>query len=237
LEVYYVRRVEKAGVFQPMPGNFSEGRKDAKEAKRRSALVRKLALLAAGLSFFTVTTASYAADHSLAASAVGGLKLSSQPFQNETADPGRSSDSSPGQGSPLAAPTIASSAAPTIALADEPEPAKIQVELWDKPSGGMGITLSTSEVKAGEVEFDVTNTSHDLRHEFLITHREIAPPYDDTSGQVVERKLAGLVGVEDLEPGQQTTMLLHLTPGQYTAFCNEPGHYKAGMVHTFEVKF
>jgi uncharacterized cupredoxin-like copper-binding protein len=31
-------------------------------------------------------------------------------------------------------------------------------------------------------------------------------------------------------------MLLHLTAGNYIAFCNEPGHYKAGMVKTFKVK-
>jgi uncharacterized cupredoxin-like copper-binding protein len=135
-----------------------------------------------------------------------------------------------------AALTIASGAALTVALADEPGPAKVQIELWDKPSGDMGITLSTRQVKAGEVEFEVKNTSADLPHEFLIIHAESAPPYDDNAGQVVEKKLPGLVGVEDLGPGQETTMLLHLTPGKYTAFCNEPGHYKAGMVKTFEVK-
>jgi len=136
-----------------------------------------------------------------------------------------------------AALTVAFGAPLTIARADqEPGPAKVQIELWDKPSGQMGITLSTSQVKAGEVEFDVKNTSQDLPHEFLIMHSEKAPPYDADASQVVEKKLPGLVGVEDLEPGQETTMLLHLTPGKYTAFCNEPGHYKAGMVKTFEVK-
>jgi uncharacterized cupredoxin-like copper-binding protein len=128
-------------------------------------------------------------------------------------------------------------AAPLMTLADEePGPAKVEIKLWDKPSGDMGITLSNGEVKAGEVEFDVKNMSKDLPHEFLIMHAGKAPPYDDNSGQVVESKVPGLVGVEDLEPGQQTTMLLHLPPGRYTAFCNEPGHYKAGMVKTFEVK-
>ena len=64
--------------------------------------MRKLALpTIAGLSLLTVTTAGYAADHSLTALAAGGLKTTSQPFQNGTTNPGRSSDSVPGQGSPL----------------------------------------------------------------------------------------------------------------------------------------
>jgi uncharacterized cupredoxin-like copper-binding protein len=100
----------------------------------------------------------------------------------------------------------------------------------------MGITLSTSQVKAGEVEFDVKNTSKDMLHEFLIMHAESAPPYDGTTDQVVETKLPGLAGAEDMEPGQETTMLLHLPPGDDIAFCNEPGHYKAGMARNFKAK-
>jgi uncharacterized cupredoxin-like copper-binding protein len=133
--------------------------------------------------------------------------------------------------------TISSGATHTIGrAAEQTEPAKVQIQLWDKPSGDMGITLSTSQVEPGEVEFAVKNTSQNLPHEFLIMHAGSAPTYDDTTGQVVEDKLPDLVGVEDLPPGQETTMLLHLTPGKYLAFCNEPGHYKAGMVKTFEVK-
>jgi hypothetical protein len=49
-----------------------------------------------------MTTAGYAADHTLTAEAAGGLNSSSsQPFQNGTTNPGRSADSVPGQGSPL----------------------------------------------------------------------------------------------------------------------------------------
>jgi uncharacterized cupredoxin-like copper-binding protein len=89
------------------------------------------------------------------------------------------------------------------ALADEPGPVRVQIKLWDKPNGQMGITLSSSQVKAGEVEFDVKNTSKDLPHQFLIMHAESAPPYDASAGQVVERKLHGLMGVEDLEPARR----------------------------------
>jgi hypothetical protein len=63
--------------------------------------MRKLTLLAAGLPLFMMTTAGYAADHTLTAQATGGLTSSSQPFQNGTTNPGRSADSVPGQGSPL----------------------------------------------------------------------------------------------------------------------------------------
>jgi hypothetical protein len=64
--------------------------------------MRKLTLLTAGLPLFMMTTAGYAADHTLTAEAAGGLNSSSsQPFQNGTTNPGRSADSVPGQGSPL----------------------------------------------------------------------------------------------------------------------------------------
>jgi hypothetical protein len=45
---------------------------------------------------------AFAADHSLTAIAAGGLTEESQPFQNGTNNPGRSSEDVVGQGSPLA---------------------------------------------------------------------------------------------------------------------------------------
>jgi hypothetical protein len=45
---------------------------------------------------------AFAADHALTAIAAGGLTEESQPFQNGTNNPGRSSEDVVGQGSPLA---------------------------------------------------------------------------------------------------------------------------------------
>jgi uncharacterized cupredoxin-like copper-binding protein len=126
-------------------------------------------------------------------------------------------------------------AAPIAASAAEP--ASVKVSLWDK-DGSAGITLSTNKVKAGAVEFEITNTSKQTMHEFLITPWSGSIktlPYDDKKGDVREDKLARLAGVEDMKPGAEATLRLPMTPGRYAVFCNQPGHYKMGMVAAFTV--
>lgn len=125
---------------------------------------------------------------------------------------------------------------PTVALAAEPP--TIQVKLWDKSDGKDIVSLSTHTVKAGPVEFAVDNASSAETHEFMITRwrKSITSlPYDMKSAQVKEGTLKMLEGVEDMPPGTKTTVLLDLSPGEYVIFCNEPGHYKAGMETRFTV--
>lgn len=118
------------------------------------------------------------------------------------------------------------------------EPASVEVTLWEKGEK-MGITLSQDKVKAGPVEFEVTNdASSRLVHEFLITPWKgslTTLPYDAKLSQVAEDELPGLEGVEDMKPGLETMVRLVLQPGDYVVFCNEPGHYKMGMVGRFIV--
>jgi uncharacterized cupredoxin-like copper-binding protein len=117
------------------------------------------------------------------------------------------------------------------------EPASVKVSLWEK-DGADGITLSTQKVKAGSVEFEIKNASKDNMHEFLITPWDgsiKALPYNDTKGEVREGKLARLAGVEDMKPGAEATLRLPLKPGHYAVFCNQPGHYKMGMIAAFTV--
>jgi hypothetical protein len=63
----------------------------------------KITVLAAGIAFFTMMPAGYAADHNFTATAAGGLTLDSQPFLNGTPgnNPGRNAEDVPGQGSVL----------------------------------------------------------------------------------------------------------------------------------------
>lgn len=117
------------------------------------------------------------------------------------------------------------------------EPPSIKVKLWDK-AGKMNMTMSADKVKAGPVEFEVNNASTELMHEFLITPWRGAItklPYDAKGMQVAEDKLPRLQGVEDMKPGLATTLRLVLAPGEYAVFCNQPGHYKMGMVRRFTV--
>ena len=128
----------------------------------------------------------------------------------------------------VCAPALAS-----VALAAEP--AAVKVDLSDK-GGKDRIILSTAKVKAGGVEFEIKNSSADQLHEFLITPWKgaiTALPYNDSKGQVVEDKLSQLAGVEDMKPGAEATLRLPLKAGKYVVFCNQPGHYKLGMVARF----
>jgi uncharacterized cupredoxin-like copper-binding protein len=117
------------------------------------------------------------------------------------------------------------------------EPASVKVDLSDK-GGQDRIILSTDKVKGGTVEFEIKNSSASQMHEFLITPWKgsvTALPYNVTKGQVVEDKLPKLAGVEDMKPGAEATLRLPLKAGKYVVFCNQPGHYKLGMVAAFTV--
>lgn len=61
--------------------------------------MRRLAILAAGVSLLAGAYPSYAADHLFTAVAAGGLSATSQPFKNGFNNPGRIGDEVPGQGS------------------------------------------------------------------------------------------------------------------------------------------
>lgn len=130
---------------------------------------------------------------------------------------------------------LGSPAVASTALAAEP--ASVKVDLSDK-DGKDRIILSTAEVKAGAVEFEIKNSSADQLHEFLIAPWKgaiTALPYNDTKGQVVEDKLSQLAGVEDMKPRAEAILRLPLKAGTYVVFCNQPGHYKLGMVARFTV--
>jgi hypothetical protein len=58
-------------------------------------------LVIAALPLLATAGSAFAADHSLTAITAGGLTDESQPFQNGTNNPGRSSEDVVGQGSPL----------------------------------------------------------------------------------------------------------------------------------------
>lgn len=125
----------------------------------------------------------------------------------------------------------------SLPLAAAADPASVKVSLWEK-DGRDGITLSTQKVKSGSVEFEIRNTSKDNVHEFLITPWQGSTktlPYNDTKGEVREGELAQLAGVEDMKPGAEATLRLPMKPGHYAVFCNQPGHYKMGMIADFTV--
>jgi len=115
----------------------------------------------------------------------------------------------------------------------------VKAELWNKPDGSQGITLSTDHVKPGRVQFQVTNVSTDEDHELLLVKTDVAPadfPMDASGTRVDEDKFKGLKELGDVHPLKSRNTTLPLKPGKYVLFCNEQGHFGAGMYIAFMVE-
>jgi uncharacterized cupredoxin-like copper-binding protein len=134
----------------------------------------------------------------------------------------------------------------------------VNVSLWDKgsdkematdlgfPAGGkdmskvtMGIALSAEAVEAGEITFEVLNSSKDMVHEMIVTKLEglsTPLPYISNENRVDEDKAGDFGEVSELDPGKTGALRLDLKPGKYLLFCNIPGHFTSGMWTIFTVK-
>jgi uncharacterized cupredoxin-like copper-binding protein len=133
----------------------------------------------------------------------------------------------------------------------------VEVELWDKGADvematglayatpgadmskvTMGIKLSLTSAPAGDVTFEVTNTSKDTIHEAIVM---LPPdptkplPYIENESRVDEEAGGDKGEVSELDPGQSGSLTLSLQPGKYLLICNVPGHYASGMWTEFEV--
>ena len=120
----------------------------------------------------------------------------------------------------------------TSALAASPSIESVQ--LWDKSDGSQGMTVSLETVKAGDVTFEVTNVSEHEDHELLLLKTDKTPDQfelDDSGTRVDEEKLDGVKELGDLKIGETSKHMVALIPGRYLMFCNEPGHFGAGMYH------
>jgi uncharacterized cupredoxin-like copper-binding protein len=116
-------------------------------------------------------------------------------------------------------------------------PQIVNAELWNKNDGSQGVTLSADHVKPGKVLFKVKNISSDEDHELLLVKAESpdALPMDVSGVRVDEDKVQGLKELGDVHPGKSRSTPLTLAAGKYVLFCNEAGHFKAGMYATFTV--
>lgn len=96
----------------------------------------------------------------------------------------------------------------------------------------MGIKVDMAEVPAGDVTFNLTNTSEVMVHEMMVLPLADGTkqlPYDAETMQVDE-KAAGTIGeIAETNPGKTGTVTLTLKPGTYLLFCNMPGHYMMGL--------
>ena len=135
----------------------------------------------------------------------------------------------------------------------------VNVSLWDKgsniqmatdfgyPATGkdmskvtMGIALNTDTIKAGEVTFEVLNSSAQTIHMFIVARLKDVNkplPYLASDNKVDENKADVHLGdVSELDPGKTGALRLDLKPGSYLLYCDIPGHFLAGMWTPFFVK-
>lgn len=129
--------------------------------------------------------------------------------------------------------------------------ATVDITLWDKGADAematdmgyssgqvnhgklsMGLKLSHDRVPAGEVTFNVTNSSKETIHEMLVLPIAApgqAPPYVGGESRIDEEAAGHLGEVAELDSGKSGALTLDLKPGAYLLVCNIPGHYMAGM--------
>jgi uncharacterized cupredoxin-like copper-binding protein len=127
----------------------------------------------------------------------------------------------------------------TVAPTYASGPTIVNAELWNKPDGSQGVTITTNHVKAGRVQFQVKNVSTNEDHELLLVKTDLAPadfPMDASGARVDEDKFKGLKELGDVHPGKSRNTALRLKAGKYVLFCNEEGHFKAGMYTAFTVE-
>jgi uncharacterized cupredoxin-like copper-binding protein len=112
------------------------------------------------------------------------------------------------------------------------DPVVVEIGMINEADGSQVMTLSRGSVHAGPVLFEVMNHSADMVHEFLVVRTSVDPnafPIKSDEPRVDEAKLEGIAELGDLSPGKSGEMKTTLKPGRYVMFCNQPGHFQAGM--------
>ena len=102
----------------------------------------------------------------------------------------------------------------------------------------MTIKLDVPAVKAGLVEFDVSNDAIGTDHEVVLVKldsKDQTIAASPKSHRVDEDKLKSLGEVGGLKPGDKGTLTVELTAGDYVLLCNHKQHYELGMYTPFTV--
>lgn len=121
--------------------------------------------------------------------------------------------------------------APSPSVAASPSPASHGLRAATVDEGEMYLRPSATDFSAGVISFVVTNYGT-IHHEFVIVSGDPTGTQGEAPGKVTEANhIGGPDGPEigDIAPGQTKVLTVTLRPGTYTAMCNLPGHYAAGM--------
>lgn len=126
----------------------------------------------------------------------------------------------------------AGAAAPTRSLG-----IKLQDSTTDPSITHMRIVLYHDTITPGRVTLQAVNQSKALVHEVVVVRDDGDKklPFDAKRDRVIESRVHSLGEISDLKPGKTGKLTLDLKPGTYVLLCNEPAHYKDGMVATLTV--
>ena len=109
---------------------------------------------------------------------------------------------------------------------------KLQDSSNDPSIAHMRIVIDHDTVKPGRITLLAENQSKTLVHEVVVARVAGAGelPFDARTNRVVEKRVHSLGEISDLSPGKTGKLTINLKAGTYVLFCNQPGHYKDGMV-------
>jgi uncharacterized cupredoxin-like copper-binding protein len=109
---------------------------------------------------------------------------------------------------------------------------KLQDNSTDPSIPHMRVVTDTDTLKPGRVTFIAVNQSKSLVHEFIVARDSGARqlPFDPKKNVVIEKRIARLGEIAELAPGKTGKLTVNLKPGKYLLICNQPGHYRDGMV-------
>jgi uncharacterized cupredoxin-like copper-binding protein len=99
------------------------------------------------------------------------------------------------------------------------------------------IETSVGSVPAGKVTFTIENVGA-TEHEMVVIQTDVAIADMAVEGHETDEEAPGMnpIGeVEDVQPGESTTLVVTLEPGRYVLLCNLPKHFERGMATEFEV--
>ena len=137
----------------------------------------------------------------------------------------------------LGAATIAL-ALSTVAFAAAPAQL-VHISLLGEADQPMSVKLDTTAIKAGAVQFDVSNDAVGTDHEVILVALKTPDQKitaDTKKHRVDEGKLETLGEAGGMKPGDKKVLTATLKPGvTYALICNHKSHYELGMATRFTV--
>jgi uncharacterized cupredoxin-like copper-binding protein len=111
-------------------------------------------------------------------------------------------------------------------------PQTINVALAGEAEQPMKIDVDKKVLKAGVVEFLVSNEAIGTDHEMILvklTNKDAEISADPKTHRINEKKLKSMGEVAGLKAGDKGKLEVKLAPGEYALICNHKSHYELGM--------